>query len=261
MKKFSVAAFCFAFAFSSVTFAQEEPVVNNRVDARKLSLGVYVAPILSWMRPTTNKTTDGEFAASNDGGKIGFMYGFMADYHFTPNYAFVTGLQVNMSGGNIFAERSGGKSAAAGSINSAAFEYNLQYLEIPVAIKMSTNSISGFRFFGQVGLTVGFNIAKKATYTVNYINSNGEPAEATGTREKISGTLAIAPAMLQMNLGLGTEYAFGGSLKGYVGIFFNNGFLPDVTNPAKYKMNYGSYFFKDGNVRLNNLALRIGIYF
>lgn len=261
MKKFSIAAICFVFGISALASAQEEPATINRIDTRKLSLGVYVAPTLSWMHPTTNKTTDGEFAASNNGSKVGFMYGFMADYHFTRNYSIVTGLQVNMSGGNILSERSGGNSAGAGSVNSADYEYALQYLEIPVAIKMNTNPINGFRFFGQVGLTVGFNIAKKANYTINYINDNGDPTEATGTREKIGGTLAIAPALLQMNLGLGLDHPISENLKIYAGIFFNNGFLPDVTNPAKYKMNYGSYFFKDGNVRLNNLALRIGVYF
>lgn len=261
MRKRYLAVLCFILTVPSVAFTQDEIASAGRVDTRKLSLGVYVAPTLSWMRPTASKTTDGEFAASNDGNKMGFMYGFMADYHFTRNYSFVTGLQVNMSGGNILAERSGGKSTAAESINSAAFEYSLQYLEIPAAIKMSTNPVNRFRFFGQVGISLGFNIAKKATYTVAYINSNGAPAEATGTKEKIAGALAIAPVLLQMNLGIGADYAFGENLKGYAGIFFNNGFLPDVTNPAKYKMNYGSYFFKDGNVRLNNLALRIGVYF
>jgi len=43
-------------------------------------------------------------------------------------------------------------------------------------------------------------------------------------------------------------------------VFFNNGFAPDMTNPDKYELNYAGTF-KDGHTRLNNFALRLGLYF
>lgn len=65
-----------------------------------------------------------------------------------------------------------------------------------------------------------------------------------------------------MNLGAGAEYDLGHNMKGYAGIFFNNGFLPDATKPNNYKLGtYGNLPFTDGNVRLNSFSLRIGIYF
>src|SRR5690606_225918 len=60
---------------------------------RKIRFGAYVAPSLSWMRPTANKSNDRVFASENNGSKLGFTYGVMAEYSFADNYAFVTGLQ------------------------------------------------------------------------------------------------------------------------------------------------------------------------
>jgi len=227
---------------------------------KKLKIGAYVAPTMSWMRPTTSKTDDGQYAPENMGNRLGFIYGIMGAYNFAANYAFVTGIQVNMTGGKIYTKRVAGNTYDANVVNSADFDYHLSYLEIPAAIKLQTNAFSGFRFFGQAGLTLGINIAKNADYEVQYNDESGNNEQAKGDREKIKGALAIAPAMLQMNIGLGTEYAFTSRLSAYIGIFFNNGFLPDATNPKKYKMSY-DLPFSDGNTRLNNLALRIGMFF
>ena len=70
--------------------------------------------------------------------------------------------------------------------------------------------------------------------------------------------------MLQMNIGAGAEYPISNKLTAYAGLFFNNGFTPDATAPQKYdseKLGYGKGEFKDGNTRLNNFALRIGLFF
>ncbi|RYZ16916.1 MAG: hypothetical protein EOP49_51190, partial [Sphingobacteriales bacterium] len=137
----------------------------------------------------------------------------------------------------------------------------LNYLEIPVGLKLRTDPISNFRFFGQLGLTTGFNLAKKATYDVSYYGEEaGKLLKSTGENEKIKGTLAIAPVMFTMNIGAGIEYPLTEKLAAYAGLFFNNGFAPDATNPNKYTMPYASSF-RDGNTRLNNFALRLGLFF
>jgi hypothetical protein len=252
----------FLFAITAVLLLQTS-VTNGQgrnIDSKKLRFGAYIAPTLSWMRPTTSKSNDGVFAATNEGSKLGFTYGLMAEYHFADNYALATGLQINMTGGKIRSERVNGNTTEAAQVNTAMFNYNLNYLEIPVALKMRTDLISGFRFFGQLGLTTGFNIAKKATYEVHYTDREGKPMISAGEKEKVKGTLAIAPVMFQMNIGAGAEYPLNEKLCAYAGIFFNNGFAPDATNPNKYDMPY-KLSFKDGNTRLNNFALRLGIFF
>lgn len=239
---------------------------TNRVAAQdatesKLRFGAYVAPTLSWMRPTTSKSNDRVFTSENAGSEVGFTYGLMAAYHFSENYAFVTGLQVNMTGGKLYTVRDGGYTAAPASVNSADFDYNLQYVELPLALKLSTDDLSGLRVFGQAGITTGVNIGKKANYTVAYTDEAGTAQSVTEAREKVSGTFAIAPVMFSMSLGAGLSYQVSHKMSGYLAVFFNNGFAPDATNPDDYKIPTYQGNFKDGNIRLNNLALRLGMFF
>jgi hypothetical protein len=241
------------------TFAQDNGgTASVNVDSKSFRFGIFIAPTMDWMRPTTDKTSDDKYAPKNAGSKIGFMYGAMVEYHFAENYAIITGLQVNMAGGKIDSKYLGSDKQSV--VTNANFNYRLHYLEVPVGLKMRTDLISGFRFFGQVGLTTGFNIAKKATYNVDYYNDKGVAMNSKGENEKIKGTLAIAPMMFTMNIGGGAEYPLNDKLAAYVGIFFNNGFAPDATNPAKYSMPY-ALPFGDGNTRLNNMALRLGLFF
>jgi len=226
---------------------------------KKIKFGAFIAPTISWMKPTANKSDNGEYATSNDGSKVGFTYGLMAEYNFADNYSFVTGLQINMAGGKIDAKRDMAPSDSASYLNKASFDYHLQYLEIPLALKMRTNEISGFRFFGQIGITPSFVVAKKASYNV-VMNNFDKETTFEDEKVKLKGTLAISPILFQMNIGVGAEYPFSDQLSGYIGLFFNNGFAPDVTNPNKYDLPYKASF-KDGNVRLNNFALRLGLFF
>lgn len=229
---------------------------SESMDVKKLRFGVYVAPNLSWMRPTTAK--DGDQTQKNDGSKVGFTYGILADYNFADNYAIATGLQVTSTGGKISTEDKS-SAPAMGTVLKSNFNYTLQYLEIPIALKLRTDDINKFRFFGQAGMTIGFNISKKATWEILQENGATDNTIKTDSKEKITGGVGcIAPVLFQMSIGAGAEYSLSDKLDGYVGIFFNNGFAPDATRPDKFNKTPG---FKDGNTRLNNFALRLGFYF
>ncbi|MBL7713127.1 MAG: PorT family protein [Chitinophagaceae bacterium] len=240
-------------ATTQTSFGQAETTTDNDV-LRKLRFGVYVAPTLSMMRPSAGK--DGNQTQANGGNKLGFTYGIMADYNFTDNYAIATGLQVNSTGGIITTEN---PKAADNEVLKSNVNYTLQYLEVPVALKLNTDEIGKFRFFGQAGMSVGFNISKKATYEILQKTAAGDSLYKADTKEKLTGSIgAIAPVVFQMNIGLGLQYKVGPKLDAYAGIFFNNGFAPNVTVPEKVN-NFPD--FKDGNTRLNNFALRLGFYF
>lgn len=231
------------------------------IDSKKLRFGAFVAPNMSWMRPTAAKSDDNVFSTKGDGMKIGFTYGLMAEYRFAENYSLVTGLQINMTGGKMDVNRLLAPDDSYEFVTKAYFDYTLQYLEIPIALKMRTNLISGFRFFGQLGVTPSFNISKKANFSTEvYENSNIKTYSEENV--KLKGSLGITPVLFQMNIGIGAEYPLSDQLCAYFGVFFNNGFAPDVTNPTKFNMpGYTTASFKDGNTRLNNFALRLGLFF
>lgn len=242
-----------------------DPVSQTRLN--RLRIGAYLAPNMSWMRPTAATDDRNEFRVERDGSRVGFTYGLMGEYFFAENYGLVTGLQVNQTGGSVITTRVN-PNPGPGNVMIADFDYRLQYLEIPIALKLRTDDINGFRFFGQLGASLGINIGKKVDYKVTYTPdpaTGSATEEASGEKIKLtgSGINVVAPVMFQMNIGAGLEYPISNKLSFYTGLFFNNGFAPDATNPEKYDNNRLGYkgSFRDGNVRLNNFALRVGLFF
>lgn len=254
---------CLSLSIISKIFAQDAEIIepSRNVDVQKIRFGAYFAPNLSWMKPAANKSNDGAYSVQSNGSKLGYTWGLLADYFFTENYGIATGFQLNSTGGKIEANRLN-TSAAANTVYKADFNYSLQYFEIPFNLKLKTSPIGskGLNLFGQIGVTAGVNIGKKATYTVQAADAGANIANYIGEKEKLSGTLTIAPFMLQMNVGGGVHYPISEKMAVYLGLFFNNGFVPDATNPNEYSLNYPGEF-SDGNIRLNNFALRVGLFF
>ena len=177
---------------STAAFAQEMSGPPSRPTGpgmygnyvNRIRFGAFVAPNISWMHPTANKSDDGQYNVTSDGSKVGFTYGLMAEYFFAPNYGIVTGIDINSTGGKIIATAVD-QTPSANKVSLANFDYRLQFIEIPIALKLKTDDFSGFRFFGQLGLSAGINIGKKVDYTVDYYDENGNamPA-ATGQQNQ-----------------------------------------------------------------------------
>lgn len=250
-------------------FAQDDgpygppPPMRYGIDVSRVRFGAFIAPNASWMKPTASTDDEKEYSVRSDGSKVGFTYGLMIDYSFAPNYGLVSGVQITTTGGKIIATAID-QTIGASKVQRADFNYNLQYLEVPLNLKLRTDDLGGFKFFGQVGLTAGINIAKKADYTVDYYTADSVLKTVSDTRSKITGDFgAIAPILFSMNVGAGMEMPVAPKLRFYIGLFFNNGFAPDATRPDLYEARNLGYSgkFRDANTRLNNLALRLGLFF
>lgn len=266
---------CLIAGFTSATKAQgvnySPSSSSYGIDTKPLRFGAYLAPTMAWMTSTSKTDGDKNYAVSNDGSKVGFMYGLIMEYYFQPNYAFVTGLQMNMGGGKMSMARLA-TTAEKSTIQKASFDYSISLIEIPVALKLRTNPIGDLRFFGQAGVTLGIRTAKKASYQLTYFDENAVSQNVSKEKDKLGSVASLKPGFspvnFQMNIGLGIEYPLSQGLAAYAGVFFNNGFVPDMTNPSNYalynttnqKIDVNSTF-ADGNVRFNNIALRLGIFF
>lgn len=158
----------------------------------KFDFGLKVSPTLAWMK--------GSGELSNNGSRIGFAYGLMADINFTNNYALGTGIDVTYRGGKL-------KQGDTLKIKSV-----LQYIEIPVTLKLKTNEIGYITYFGKVGFAPGFNI------------------KAAGDFSKSE----IFPLNLALVVGAGAQYSLGGKTALLAGLTFNNGFM-DVIKAKSQK--------------------------
>lgn len=236
---------------------------GSMLDLNRVRFGAYFSPTITWMHPTASTSDDGHYHVVSKGSKVGYCWGLIAEYYFAPNYGITTGFNVDQEGGKINTTyTSAVDPTQPNTVLNTSFDYRLQFLEIPFALKLRSDALgkNGIRVFGQIGLTAAINISKKATYDVEYTDQTGTDRTVSADNQLLKGALSVPPIMLQLNVGAGIEYPITEKMSFYTGLFFNNGFLPDATAPQNYTLGYkGS--FTDANTRLNNFALRVGLFF
>lgn len=168
--------------------------------------GLKASPAIAWMRPETR-------GYEQSGIRIGYTYGFISDISLGDFYAFSTGLSINMIGGKLtYPEQISPTEQVSLKRN-----YQLNYLEIPLTIKMHTQEIGYLTYYGRFGLGAGVNLRSKASdsYVSGGNNITIELDDIKSDTRLLRGSLIV---------GLGVEYSLGGRTSVTGGITFNNGF-------------------------------------
>ncbi|MEA3316785.1 MAG: porin family protein [Bacteroidota bacterium] len=203
----------------------------GKIFAQNLQLGIFVDPKISWMTPDSKAIEKGD-------SKFGVNIGLSIDNYFAPNYAFSTGISINNVGGSLTFDdkkyisiHSSTDSLQAGS----TLEYNLQYINIPLGLKLKTNEIGYISFYTNLGLNAGINIKSTGTSESNSFD-----------KENINDEINLFN--LGYYIGGGIEYSLGGNSSITAGITYTNGFM-DITKPDENK------------ITLSNVALRVGVLF
>ena len=200
---------------------------------QKLHFGLKAAPSLVWL------STDSKGFAS-DGTKLGFGYGLITEFKFADHYAFATGIDVNYRGGKLKSSSTLGNTTTVISSSN-----NLEYIEIPITLKLKTNEIGYFTYYLQAGLAPGLNIRARADVSTSTQVAGAQTQ--TTSEDGVDIKDNINSFNLSMILGGGVEYTLSGSTVLLAGITFNNGFL-DVSSG-------------DDKTNSNVLALTIGVLF
>jgi len=208
-------------------------IVSLNLTGQDFRIGINFDPVMSWFSPNS-KTIDGA------GAKLGFNGGLMLETTFRQNYVFATGIDLTYLGGNLLYDNSTiitvDKDADTTLLANTTVEYTLQYLSIPLSLKLKTNPIGYISYYGQVGLTPQFNISAKAT------SDNGNKLDNDNVNKEI-GLLNLS-----FFIGGGIEYDLGGTTALNIGIFYNNGFIDLLAD-------------KDYKAALNYVNLRLGVLF
>lgn len=174
--------------------------------------GLKAAPQLTWMKPNVDNY-DGA------GAKIGFGWGFVAEFNFTENHSIASGFNMLFNGGKLKFP-----AVEGGDTGNMVREYSLKYLEFPLTLKMRTNEINGLKYFGRIGLGTAFRVGSKSTD--EFTAENGQIIKKPKANyDKVSF------ARESLLVGLGAEYEIEGGPKLGAEIVFNNGF----TNVLKSK--------------------------
>lgn len=197
-------------------------------DGSQVRLGLTAHPTFGFLKVENGK---------GDGLSTGFTYGLISDFEFAENYCFATGLTVttiNGAGKLINFQPYHGSAAGSADYN---VKYKMQYLQIPLSIKLKTDEINDLKWFGQFGLSTDFRIG--ARQDVERGNTPlADDVKATDNTKFLRAGMII---------GGGAEYRVSGKTSLMGGITYNNG----LTNIAT----------KEQPVKNHYVALNIGVFF
>ena len=227
MKKVFLALF-FAGAAASTASAQVE-------------IGLKVSPSITNLRADSpGGLTDTGF--KNEKSKVGFGGGVIIDYFFGQNYAFSTGLFLTGKGGTVSYFDPNTK-------NREQQKIGIQYLEVPVTVKLFTNDIAeATKLYFQVGGTLNAAIAARINSNKFYQDPGNNNGESKASKHVIIPDVGLLAAF-------GVEYQIGQSTRLLAGLSYHRG----IVNIDRYFDNTRK--FRDVTLKNNEIALDLGIKF
>jgi len=211
-------------AFLLVTFGERQvnaqDYYTSTYQYKPVSLGITFSPNMAWMRY-------GDSEVNKNNAKFGFAYGLLADFAFTENYYFATGLLIN-----TLNTESDYTSVDYTPGTDLTRTYRLQYAEIPLSLKLKSTMRYFRSYYGQFGFTGGVKLnAKEKEAGASSRTSMGDDADFF---------------RLALLIGGGVEWQLDHNMVMVTGLSFNNGFTRVV---------------KDGEPRNSYVAFNFGIFF
>ncbi|SRR5690606_1148186 len=183
--------FTFLFITSVFSSAKAQDYYGNSYAYKPVSFGLTFSPNLGWLNFGNDANVQKE-------SEFGYGYGLLADFAFAENYYFATGFLIN----NL-------KSAVEQGPDRISTQYKLQYVEIPIGLKLKSTQRYFRSYYGQFGFTGGLKI-------------NGEYAENDGAYQDLGSE--AKNIRLALNIGGGVEWQLDHNLRFVTGLSYNNGF-------------------------------------
>ncbi len=205
--------------------------------------GLKINPSFTWLKTEAENSSQ---PIVNDGVKFGFSYGVFGDYYFAENYGLSAELRIAHLGvGYTYSPNNA-------VVRSVERDLSMQFVEIPVTLKMRTNEIGYMRYFGQFGFMPSINIKANADQVLT------DAAGGKRTNDNLKVMKDVNPLGLSLVIGAGVEYNLGGSTSLLGGLTFNNGFT-NLMNKKADDPAMESY--RNFNAKMAYIALNLGVIF
>lgn len=183
----------------------------------ELRFGFQLSPTFGWLSTDVN-------TIESNGSNLGLKLGMVGEYYFQENYSVTSGIGFYFNaGGRLLHERPGVYWAASESPCSEDFantttgpdlKYSVQYVEIPVGLKMRTREFGYLRYYFQPELGLGF----RTQAVGNVEKSPNDACEDLNIQEEV-GLLNVF-----WGVGGGVEYSVSESTSIVAGIATQFGF-------------------------------------
>jgi len=206
-------------------------LLSLSAQSTRVRFNVEVDPQFSWFK------SDDETVKPN-GSIVHLHAGLNMDYYFAENYAFVLGVGINNLGGNLLYADSTEFSSKGETLlvePGQSVKLNLQYVDIPIGLKLKTEELGYATIFLQLGFNPLINLNAKAT-----------SEDASYNKDDIKESITLF--CLGYHAGLGVEYKLGGSTALIGGLRWSSGLI-DVTENDR------------ANVSMNAITIHLGILF
>ncbi|HUV00666.1 MAG TPA: porin family protein, partial [Bacteroidales bacterium] len=133
-------------------------IVSGNIKSQDLQFSLYADPLIGWFSSDTK-------GSSNEGARPGFSLGLIFDKYFADNYALSTGISMMNVSGRVFYSDTTTirfKNSTTELNPEENITYRIQFLSIPVGLKLRTNQIGYMTLFTNVGLDPKIVIGGKA---------------------------------------------------------------------------------------------------
>ncbi|HEY9559607.1 MAG TPA: porin family protein [Anseongella sp.] len=202
--------------------------VSSLAGAQNFELGLKAHPVFGWIKSGSDRM-------GSDGGTTGFSYGLMGDFYISERYSFATGLGITSTGGKVREPNDVG--------NTVLSKYRLQYVEVPLTLRLKTDQNGPFVFYGLFGLEGAVNVKASAERTILDLEDPGMKTD----QGKLNVDDEITAFRLGLSIGGGAMYDLSGNTRLLLGLTFNNGFTDvfegDHKGTASYiALNFGVFF-------------------
>ncbi len=211
--------------------------LHAQMDLKSMRFGLQVSPTFSSM-----STTDKDVI--RNGVNLGTKLGLVGEVNFSENYAITTGLGFAFNAGGRLRYVSGGDllhNSAIDSLRSlpagAQIRYHIQYVEIPIGLKMRTQEFGYLRYYGEVPLTLGFRGKGRGDIVATNITLEDEDIHKD-----------VVPITISWGFGGGVEYNISQSTTLVAGLAYQRSFVDITRNSGtdKSKGNMGTIVLKIG---------------
>lgn len=217
-----------------------------------IRFGFQLSPSFSWMNTNTSKINP-------SGTNLGLKLGMTGEYYFRENYAFTSGIGFYFNNGGTLLHDFGGAywpnsdlpSSLDSLPNNVKLKYSIQYLEIPVGLKLRTREFGYLRYFMEPAITIGLKTQARGTI------------EGTGVKsdEKYNIRKEVNLLNLAWGIGAGVEYGISENTSLVAGLGFQVGFT-DVTDDKGQVFDPERGTQRERSKGTNNsITIRLGILF
>ena len=167
------------------------------VTTAQVKLGVHFSPGISYSRFETDSDT---LQLESKASGLRFVSGIVIDYEFAQNYYLSTGIN--------FETRKAGYRVTGPKPSNFTDTYNLQYVQIPVALKLYTNEIAiDKEIYFKAGGSFSFKVDDNLNAKNNTLISKARFFD------------------VGVNLGAGLEMGLGTNTSAFGGLYFQNGLI------------------------------------